>query len=124
MELIGTQTTKIRQQETKIMQQEAKISELMKAKDIANKEITSLKQKIPAPRKLPKPSDEPSNPGKSQLNLKLTPNQPEAEVEETMIPPCHSLHDPASGQKAGLIPGQGHQLRLQPLGTIGTQSQN
>ena len=60
MELIGTQTTKIRQQETKIMQQEAKISELMKAKDSANKEIASLKQKLPAPRKLPKSSDEPS----------------------------------------------------------------
>ena len=42
------------------MQQEAKISELMKAKDTANKEIASLKQKLPAPRKLPKSGDEPS----------------------------------------------------------------
>ena len=60
MKLIGTQTTEIRQQETKIMQQEAKISELIKAIDTANKEIASLKQKLPAPRKQPKPSDEPS----------------------------------------------------------------
>ena len=37
MELIGTQTTEIRQQATKIMQQEAKTSDLTKAKDTAKK---------------------------------------------------------------------------------------
>ena len=76
MKLIGTQTTEIRQQETKIMQQEAKISDLMKAKDAANKEIASLKQKLPAPRKLPKPSDEPS-----QLREKSI--EPETNPEST-----------------------------------------
>ena len=97
MELIGTQTTEIRQQETKIMQQEAKISDLIKANDTANKDIASLKQKLPALGSSLNQMMNLHNRGKSQSNPKLTPNQLEAEVEETMIPPCQSPHDPASG---------------------------
>ena len=55
------------------MQQEAKISELMKAKYTANKEIASLKQKLLAPRKLPKSSDEPSQSREKSIESETNP---------------------------------------------------